>query len=1185
LIIDLLYRFNLKSNFSRKLIGAGILLCLLLPNLSAQTTYKMSNNRVYDCRGKLTDSEGNKVNSSWYASNENFIFTICVSGASKINIKFTNPFNVEAGADYLKVYNGDDTFASLLKKFDNNNKPSSTFSTTDSCVTFYFHSDKFVNGDGFELSWEAKITSVPQPKFNTITNPNCKTNKIRVVLDQKFNCDSVKAKNFKLSGTLTTAITSAVGVSCDNKNESNTFDITFASGLNQSGNYTLDFNSTFKDKCDSIWKINAKLNFKITDCPIIVVLKSTKDTLCNGGCLTLTATVTGGNAANYTYTWLSGGLIGKPPHIICPTIDTRYILEVSDGVSVPGRDTIDITVLTPPIAQNDTTVCQSSGPFNLVANPSGGTWTGKGITNATNGTFNPAVAGSGVFNITYQNGKCSDIVIVTVKAINAGPPNAACPNSNPFLVTNFSPTGGTWSGPNINSVGIVTPPSTNGTFQVTYTWNGCTAKKDINIGGISLKKVDTLCKSKPYDTMSFTPIGGVWSGPGISNSLLGISIPFNAGAGNKLYIYNINGCKDTVKRFIKDVDARWDEIACPDAGQRTLPAGLPSGGKWSGKGIVDPINGIFDADTFRVPGKSTFVQVNLTYTTLTGCKDDKIMYLRYSRFYKDTIKNCVSDTSYYLRYQYVFNDPWNLLFSGSNAIVGNSVYYQKFSPSLAKRGTFHQIIGDGNGCKDTIIIQIYPRANIQKDTTFCIADNAYQLYNGEKKGTFAGKGITNAITGIFSPALAGAGTHLILYNLPGRCQDTIRIRVNALPIVKINGLSQYYCFRDTTITVNLTPAGGTFTGVGTNGTTFNPSKAGTGLHRLKYVYGTGKCINQDVLDVEIGDTLKLKLLSDKDTICIGSTVTLSTKSSGGTNNYDLKWSTGSTNVSAIFVSPTAPKLYSATLKDGCSDSVIQQQLIYVHPQMFSSSTTSPIQCYGNQGFIDLKMKGSGPFSYLWNTIPPQTSSLINAPVNNTYKAIVTNKITGCKYDTSVNIPGYNNIRAYFSFSPNDRCLYSNNAELQIINLSDGGTIGTWDFGDGTIIPYDPTTNPSHLFDGLKENYKVKLTIKNIGNCIDSFSVNICVIDTVTIVLPTAFTPNDDELNDVFKIESTSIAKSTMAIFNRWGEKVFYSDNSKIGWDGTYQGKMCPTDYYVYYISYKGKKTATRYTKGVLFLIR
>ncbi len=1145
----------------------------------------MSNNKVYDCRGKLTDSEGNKVNSGWYASNENFIFTICVSGASKINIKFNGTFNVEANADFLKVYNGKDTFASLLKKYDNNTKPSGILATTDSCVTFYFHSDKYVNGDGFELSWEAKITSVPQPKFNAITDPTCNSTKIRVVLDQKFNCDSVKAKNFKLSGALSTAITAATGIGCDGKNETNTFDISFASGLNQSGNYQLDFNSTFKDKCDSIWKINAKLNFKITDCPIKVILKTTKDTLCKGACATITATITGGNSTNYVYTWLSGGLIGKPPHTVCPIIDTRFILQVSDGLSVPGKDTIDIVVLTPPVAQNDTTVCQSSGPFNLSASPTGGRWSGTGITNTLNGTFNPGVSGSGTFNIIYTSGKCTDIVVVTVKAINAGPPNAACPGSAPFNVYNYSPAGGTWSGPNITSTGIITPPVAAGTFQVTYNWNGCTGKKDINIDGITIEQFDTICRSKPYDTIAFKPAGGIWSGPAITNNILGISIPYNAGAGNKLYIYSINGCKDTLDRWIKDVDARWDEIACPDAGQRTLPAGIPAGGKWSGKGIFDAVNGIFDGDTFRVPSKSTFVQVNLTYTTLEGCKDDKIMYLRYSRFYADTVKNCVTDTAYYLRYQYVFNDPWNLMFTGSNAIVGNSLYYQKFSPALAGRGTYHQLIGDGNGCRDTIIIQIYPRANIQKDTTCCIADNAFTLFNGEKKGSYSGPGITNGIKGIFNPAIAGAGNHLLFFNLPGKCTDTVRIKVNALPVVKISGLLQFYCLRDTVINPTLSPAGGNLSGAGVSAYAFNPRLAGTGIHRINYVYGTGKCINQDVLDIVIGDTLKLSLTSDKDTICIGSAVILNTKSLGGSNNYDLRWSSGQTNVSAIFVSPKVSTMYAATLKDGCSDSLVKQKFIYVHPQMYSSSITSPIQCYGNQGFISLKMNNTGPFTYLWNTIPPQNTAIINAPVNNTYKVSVTNQVTGCKYDTIVKIPGYNNIRAYFTYSPNDHCLYSNNAELQIINLSEGGINGYWDFGDGTILPYDPATNPTHLYDGLKENYKVKLVINNIGNCIDSFTANICVIDTVTMVLPTSFTPNGDELNDVFKIEATSLAKSTMTIYNRWGEKLFYSEDYKQGWDGTYKDKPCPTDYYVYYISYKGKKTATRYTKGVLFLIR
>ncbi|MES2618331.1 MAG: gliding motility-associated C-terminal domain-containing protein [Bacteroidota bacterium] len=1145
----------------------------------------MSNNKVYDCRGKLTDSEGNKVNTSWYASNEDYIFTICVSGASRINIKFSGTFNVEALADFIKIYDGKDTFATLIKKCDNNAKPTGTISTTDSCVTFYFHSDKFVNGDGFELSWEAKITSVPQPKFSPITDPTCNSTKIRVVLDQRFNCDSVKAKNFKLTGTLSTAITNVTGISCDSKNETNTFDVTFASGLNKSGNYTLDFNSTFKDKCDSIWKINAKLNFKITDCPIKVVLTAAKDTICKGSCTILSAVVTGGNAANYSYTWLSGGLSGKPPHNICPTADTRYILQVSDGVSVPGKDTVDIVVVTPPIAQNDTTVCQSSGPFNLTATPAGGKWSGTGITNTTNGTFNPGVSGSGVFTVSYKIGNCSDNVVVTVRAINAGPPNAACPNSPPFMVSNFSPPGGTWSGSNITSAGMITPPASSGSFIVTYSWNGCTSNKTINIDGIVIPQADTICKSKPIDTIAFSPVGGVWTGPGLTNNLKGISVPYNAGPGNKLYIYTINGCRDTLKRYIREADARWDEIACPDAGQRLLPAGLPAGGFWKGKGMYDTLAGIFDADTFRVPGKSTFTQVTLIYTTPDGCKDDKIMYLRYTRFYTDTVKNCVNDTAYFMRYQYLQNDPWNIMFTGSSGIVGNSIYYQKFSPSLAGRGTYQEIVGDANGCKDTIIIQIYPRARIQKDTTFCIADDPFKLYNGEGKGTFSGPGITNATTGMFSPSIAGAGNHIIYFTLPGKCRDTIRLRVNTLPIVKINGLSTFYCFRDTMIPLSLSPSGGTLTGKGIIDSTFHPRIAGTGNHTITYQYGTGKCINKDVIDISIGDTLKLNLSADKDTICIGATVTLTTQSTGGSGMYDLRWNSGQQNVSAIFVSPKVATLYTATLRDGCSDSVVKQHFVYVHPQLYSSSTTSTIQCYGNMGFIDLRMKNSGVFTYNWNTLPPQQTAYIAAPVGNTYKVNIKNTVTGCTYDTMVNIPGYKRIRAYFSFSPNDRCLYSTNAELQIINLSEGGITGYWDFGDGTVLPYDPTTNPTHLYDGLKENYKVKLEITNDGNCKDSFSVNICVIDTVTIVMPTAFTPNNDGMNDVFKIESTSLAKATMTIYNRWGEKVFFSDDPSIGWDGTYQGKICPTDYYVYYISYKGKKTAMRYSKGVLFLIR
>ena len=87
-------------------------------------------------------------------------------------------------------------------------------------------------------------------------------------------------------------------------------------------------------------------------------------------------------------------------------------------------------------------------------------------------------------------------------------------------------------------------------------------------------------------------------------------------------------------------------------------------------------------------------------------------------------------------------------------------------------------------------------------------------------------------------------------------------------------------------------------------------------------------------------------------------------------------------------------------------------------------------------------------------------------------------------------------------------------------------------------------------------------------------------------MPDVFTPNGDGYNDkLYAIIPGIKLLRTFEIYNRLGNLVFSTADPSKAWDGTYKGKLCPTDYYIYYISYKGKKTVTRYAKGVLFLIR
>src|SRR6185436_20788105 len=81
------------------------------------------------------------------------------------------------------------------------------------------------------------------------------------------------------------------------------------------------------------------------------------------------------------------------------------------------------------------------------------------------------------------------------------------------------------------------------------------------------------------------------------------------------------------------------------------------------------------------------------------------------------------------------------------------------------------------------------------------------------------------------------------------------------------------------------------------------------------------------------------------------------------------------------------------------------------------------------------------------------------------------------------------------------------------------------------------------------------------------SLTVTVTHDHEILVPTAFTPNNDGLNDLFQFFTRGIAEITsVKIFNRWGELVYYSPNGETGWDGTYKGLDCEMETYVYLIN-------------------
>ncbi|HRG60217.1 MAG TPA: gliding motility-associated C-terminal domain-containing protein, partial [Bacteroidia bacterium] len=131
-----------------------------------------------------------------------------------------------------------------------------------------------------------------------------------------------------------------------------------------------------------------------------------------------------------------------------------------------------------------------------------------------------------------------------------------------------------------------------------------------------------------------------------------------------------------------------------------------------------------------------------------------------------------------------------------------------------------------------------------------------------------------------------------------------------------------------------------------------------------------------------------------------------------------------------------------------------------------------------------------------------------------------------------------------------------------------------------------------------------------NNCIDPFTTtqqdttwyfvtvtdptNGCFIEDSTIVylnpepeafIPSAFSPNGDENNDVLYLRGNCIKDFTLKVYDRWGEVVFETRSLQEGWDGNYKGKEAIADVYVYILDYVLFNDKIKHSKGNITLIR
>jgi gliding motility-associated-like protein len=148
-------------------------------------------------------------------------------------------------------------------------------------------------------------------------------------------------------------------------------------------------------------------------------------------------------------------------------------------------------------------------------------------------------------------------------------------------------------------------------------------------------------------------------------------------------------------------------------------------------------------------------------------------------------------------------------------------------------------------------------------------------------------------------------------------------------------------------------------------------------------------------------------------------------------------------------------------------------------------------------------------------------------------------------------------------------------------------IGTSNIGSilwtpGVTLDADNIRNPQA---SPLDNTLYFITVTDNLGCVAKDSTTVTVL-TQQLYVPTGFSPNKDGANDVFRPLNKNLQKIVFQVFNRWGEKVFETDEIGEGWDGYYKGVLQPLGVFVWKAEYQfAGLPKTKYASGNVTLVR
>ncbi|MBL7918829.1 MAG: gliding motility-associated C-terminal domain-containing protein [Bacteroidia bacterium] len=270
---------------------------------------------------------------------------------------------------------------------------------------------------------------------------------------------------------------------------------------------------------------------------------------------------------------------------------------------------------------------------------------------------------------------------------------------------------------------------------------------------------------------------------------------------------------------------------------------------------------------------------------------------------------------------------------------------------------------------------------------------------------------------------------------------------------------------------------------------------------------------------------------------------------------------------------------------GCKDTANQTLTILTPPPV--SVSPAKIICKGESA----QLSASGGVSYTWTptvSLDFPNSSTPNATptISTQYSVVITSSLfvggNQCSFllTTNVNVTQLSAIPIGANANP---VIVTTGSATTLTYLGSPGVLVTW-------LPLGSTTPATgYTVTAYPDRPTTYTAVATLGPCKETATVNVeaysagCLDEDVFV--PNTFTPNNDGKNDILYVRGIKVDEVYFAVYNRWGEKVFDTNDKSKGWDGIYKSRPADVGVFGWYLKVKCINGEESFKKGNVTLIR